>query len=229
MFAAVPIYVRHYLGTSATGSSWQQTLAAAMHSRIRAIQQQSLPPAVVSAKHNPPPLLPLAHPACRLLSVSAYALVETGNASRPGRQVAAAQGSLQHIQAASPLAGLAGLPVKNLRQRSGNCVSGHKSAEDALVVEAHASTSYVGAVPQSCHSRLDQDGHQNATYADVLMAKAQSKLSKRKVPDVQSVLQESQLPVKRHQNGGNLSLSSLQEQSKQLQQLIAQSRATNKT
>lgn len=110
-------------------------------------------------------------------------------------------------------------------------MSGHKSAEDALVVEAHhgASTSYVSAVPQNSHSRLDQDGHQNATYADVLMAKAQSKLSKRKVPDVQSVLQESQLPVKRHQNGVDLSLSSLKEQSKQLQQLIAQSRATNTT
>ena len=95
--AAVPIYVQHYLGIAASGASWHQILAAAMHSRIRAVQQQSLPPAVVLASCKPPPLLPSVHPACRLASTPGAATPSSNaNATEPANQLTPAKGSITH-------------------------------------------------------------------------------------------------------------------------------------
>ena len=71
--AAVPIYIQHYLGIKVAGNTWQQTLAAAMHSRIRAIQQQSLPPVVIKSRQDPLPLLPTVAPTYRLPAAVANA------------------------------------------------------------------------------------------------------------------------------------------------------------
>lgn len=72
-------------------------------------------------------------------------------------------------------------------------------------------------------SRELESARQTASYADVLKA-GTAKISKRKVAEAEHALQEPQLPVKRHQNGFDQSLSTLQEQTKQLQHLIAESK-----
>ena len=190
LFAAVPIYVQHYLGIAASGTSWQQTLAAAMHSRIRAIQLQSLPPAVVPAILSSPPLLPSVHPSCRL-------------APNPGLSTDA-----------------------SLVTGSSNPVNYSLNAQSALFDRGptHLSEQRLGnGLPSQ--SREVESARQTASYADVLKANGTAKISKRKVAEAEHALQEPQLPVKRHQNGFDQSLSSLQEQTKQLQQLIADSKA----
>ncbi len=190
LFAAVPIYVQHYLGIPASGTSWQQTLAAAMHSRIRAVQLQSLPPAVVPARHTSPPLLPSVHPSCRL-------------ASNPGHSTDA-----------------------SLVTASSKTVNYSLNAQSALYDRGptHLSEQRLGdGLPNQ--SREVESARQTASYADVLKANGTAKISKRKVAEAEHALQEPQLPVKRHQNGFDQSLSSLQEQTKQLQQLIAESKA----
>ncbi len=186
LFAAVPIYIQHYLGLPASGTSWQQTLAAAMHSRIRAVQLQSLPPAVVPARHTSPPLLPSVHPSCRLAGLSTDASLVTGS-SNPVNYSLNAQSALYDR------------PTHLSEQRLGN------------------------GLPSQ--SREVESARQTASYADVLKANGTAKISKRKVAEAEHSLQEPQLPVKRHQNGFDQSLSSLQKQTKQLQQLIAESEA----
>ncbi len=86
-----------------------------------------------------------------------------------------------------------------------------------------ASMSPGSAMPNQ--SREPESVCQTASYADVLKTIGAAKISKRKVAEAEHALQEPQLPVKRHQNGSDQSLSSLQEQTKQLQHLIAQSKA----
>ena len=188
--AAVPIYVQHYLGIPASGTSWRQTLAAAMHSRIRAVQLQSLPPAVVPARHTSPPLLPSVHPSCRLAPNSGL--------STDARLVTGSSKVVNHsLNAQSALYDRG--PTHLFEQRLGN------------------------SLPNQ--SREVESACQTASYADVLKANGTAKISKRKVAEAEHALQEPQLPVKRHQNGFDQSLSSLQEQTKQLQQLIAESKA----
>ncbi|KAL0031492.1 hypothetical protein WJX77_003186 [Trebouxia sp. C0004] len=184
---AVPMYVQHYLGISASGTSWQQTLAAAMHSRIRAVQLQSLPPAVVPARHSFPPLLPSVHPPCRLSSNPGL-FTDAGLVTRSVNYSLNAQSALYNRG-----------PTHLSEQRLGN------------------------GLPNP--SRELESARHTASYADVLKANGTAKISKRKVAEAEHAFQEPQLPVKRHQNGFDQSLSSLQEQTKQLQQLIAESKA----
>ena len=161
-----------------------------MHSRIRAVQVQSLPPAVVPARHTSPPLLSSVHPSYRLASnsgLSASVSLVTGS-SKTVYCSLNAQSALYDRG-----------PTHLSEQRLGND-SPNQSRE----------------VESAC---------QTASYADVLKANGAAKISKRKVAEADNALQEPQLPVKRHQNGFDQSLSSLQEQTKQLQQLIAESKA----
>lgn len=185
---AVPIYVQHYLGIPAPGTSWQQTLAAAMHSRIRTVQLQSLPPAVVPARHTSPPLLPSEQPSCRLASKAG---LSTDVSLVTGSSITANYS----LNAQSALYDRG--PTHLSEQRLGN------------------------GVPNQ--SREFESACQTASYADVLKANGTAKMSKRKVAEAEHALQEPQIPVKRHQNGFDQSLFSLQEQTKQLQHLIAES------
>jgi len=213
LFAAVPIYVQHYLGIPASGTSWQQTLAAAMHSRIRAVQLQSLLPAVVPARHSSPPLLPSVHPSCRLASnsgLSTDASLVTGT-STTGSFALNAQSALYDRG-----------PTHVFEQSLGNALPTTQGQSSAAAGNI-ASMSPGSAMPNQ--SREPESVCQTASYADVLKTIGAAKISKRKVAEAEHALQEPQLPVKRHQNGSDQSLSSLQEQTKQLQHLIAQSKA----
>ena len=216
--AAVPIYVQHYLGiAAASGASWQQILGAAMHSRIRAVQQQSLPPAVVLARCQPPPLLAPEHPACRLASTPGAASPSSNaNATETANRSTQANGSISHNAQSASLLG----QNRDLRQGSRQEAGSRNMFSQSYPPAADGPSAACASAANP--SRGPGDARHTASYADVLMAKG---AAKRKVAEPDSALQDSQSTVKRHQNGFDPSLSSLQEQTKQLQQLIAQSKA----
>ena len=164
-----------------------------MHSRIRAIQQQSLPPVVISAKADPPPLLPSAPLTLRLPSTAPLKGPDSNVALRSGWQEST--------------------PFANGHRQQGSSVPESTPSK---------STSYVAAVRQDDRYTHDHSDPPGTSYADVLRTTAVQGVSKRKNPEFDPTLPAS---VKRHQNGFDQSLLSLQEQTQQLQQLIAQSRA----
>ncbi|KAL3152304.1 hypothetical protein ABBQ32_001375 [Trebouxia sp. C0010 RCD-2024] len=226
---AVRIYVQHYLGISPTSqASWQQILAAAMHSRIQAVQQQNLAPVVVAAHVSPPPLLPHVTAPCRLSQASGLpvTILLNGNAHPHGvsendtrHQLPTSSVSAQLLGTSQPDPAQSLLQAPALPAVSGEQISVLSRAPHTSL--GHTSTSYAAAVRAS-----NPHGASRArvSYADVVVQPSAPKFSKRKVPE-ENMLQEYALPMKRHQNGFDVSLSSLQEQSSQLLRLLRQSRA----
>ena len=212
VLAAVPIYVQHYLGISASSpASWQQTLAAAMHSRIQAIQQQHLPPVVISSQPGPLPLLPQVSAPCRLSHLSRL----TPAGSRHGIDFDSSN-ARQVIETSS------GPGQLQLQASAHQTMSRLQTAEPSHAAQhGSASTSASHAAP----SNTSGSGPNHVSYADVLMMKPTApNFSKRKIPEV-SISQEFEMAIKRRQNGFETSLSGLQDQSNELQKILAQSQS----
>lgn len=220
LHAAVLIYVQHYLAiTTPSPASWQQTLATALHSRVQAVQQQNLAPVVVPAHPGPAPLLPQVPTPCRLSQASALPQTHLNGiadkSSRHQRSSVPAQllGAWQPEPAPPLLQASAHQAVSDIPLSSQTPQNG----------SGPSSTSYAAAV-RARNPRGSSQAH--VSYADVLAQPSEfpSKFSKRKVPEG-NVVQEFDLPIKRHQNGFDASLSGLQEQSSQLHRLLEQSKA----
>lgn len=225
LHAAVPIYVQHYLGLSTTSpASWQQALAAAMYSCIQAVQQQNLAPVVVPAHPTPPALLPQATAPCRLSQRSGLPLPTYmyGNAaeSSDARQQQHTSSEPFRLRGAS----VPKPPMPMLQNSAHQAMSGRQGS---LMSQAPpngsgpTSTSYAAAV-RAINPAESSQAH--VSYADVVVQPSAPKFTKRKVPEG-NVVQELEVPIKRHQNGFDASLSGLQEQSSQLHRLLQQSKA----
>ena len=83
------------------------------------------------------------------------------------------------------------------------------------------SASYAAAVRASNPAESSQA---HVSYADIVVQPTAPKFTKRKVPEGH-VAQELEVPIKRHQNGFDASLSGLQEQSSKLHRLVEQSKS----
>lgn len=199
-----------------------------MHSRIQAVQQQNLAPVVVAAHVSPPPLLPHVTAPCRLSQASGLpvTILLNGNAHPHGvsendtrHQLPTSSVSAQLLGTSQPDPAQSLLQAPALPAVSGEQISVLSRAPHTSL--GHTSTSYAAAVRAS-----NPHGASRArvSYADVVVQPSAPKFSKRKVPE-ENMLQEYALPMKRHQNGFDVSLSSLQEQSSQLLRLLRQSRA----
>ena len=230
LHAAVPIYVQHYLGLSTTSpASWQQALAAAMHSRIQAVQQQKLAPVVVSAHPTPPALWPQATAPCRLSQRSGLPLPTymNGNAdkssdARRQQHTSSEPSRLRGASVPEP-------PMPVLQNSAHQAMSGRQGSVMSQAQpngSGPTSTSYAAAVRTSNAESSDpaESSQAHVSYADVVVQPPAPKFTKRKVPEG-NVVQELEVPIKRHQNGFDASLSGLQEQSSQLHRLLEQSKA----
>ena len=181
-----------------------------MHSRIQGIQQQNLPPVVISSQPAPLPLLPQISAPCRLSHLSSltpagslHGIASTSDNARQVIGTSLGPGQLQ-LQAS------AHQPAPRPQISELSQMPQHGSAS--------ASTSY--AAPSSTSG----PGQNHVSYADVVMMKPNApKVSKRKIPEV-SISQESEMPIKRRQNGFETSLLGLQDQSSELQKILAQSK-----
>lgn len=220
LLAAVPIYVQHYLGISTTSpTSWQQTLAAAMHSRIQAVQQNNLAPVVIPAHPAPPALLPRVTTPCRLSHGSGLPLPIFMNG------IADKSSDARRHQHTSPEPSLSVGACQPEPSMSVLWSSDHQAVFSGQGSQAPnglgpTAASYAAAVRAS---HLEEPSQDRVSYADVVMQPSAPKFAKRKVPEG-TVQQEVQVPIKRHQNGFDASLSGLQEQSSKLRRLLEQSK-----
>lgn len=220
LLAAVPIYVQHYLGISTTSpASWQQTLAAAMHSRVQAVQQQNLAHVVIPAHPVPPALLARVTTPCRLSHASGLPLPSylNGVADKSSDARRQQHTSVEPSLLVGPCQPEPPMPV--LRSSDHQAVLSGQGPQVPNGVGPTAA-SYAAAVRAS-HPEESSQGR--VSYADVVMQPSAPKFAKRKVPEG-TVQQELQMPIKRHQNGFDASLSGLQEQSSKLQRLLEQSK-----
>lgn len=216
--AAVPIYVQHYLGISNTSpASWQQTLAAAMHSRIQAVQQQNLAPVVIPAHPSPPALLPHVTTPCRLSHASGLPLPIYMNGIADKSSDARRH---QHTSLPSWAVGV-GQPEPPMPVLWSSAHQAVSSRQGSQVPNGLGPTASYAAAVRASH--LEESSQGRVSYADVVMQPSAPKFAKRKVPEG-TVQQEVQMPIKRHQNGFDASLSGLQEQSSKLHRLLEQSK-----
>lgn len=224
LHAAVRIYVQHYLGISTPSqASWQQTLAAAMHSRIQAVQQQNLAPVVVAAHPSPPPLLPQVTASCRLSQVSRPppSTYLNGVAHPHGVADSGARHQSHTSSVSAQLLGTCQPEQALMKPPAHPAVFGEQISILSQVPHNSlglTSTSYAAAVRASNPRGSSQA---RVSYADVVVQPSAPKVSKRKVPE-ESMVQDHEVPIKRHQNGFDASLSGLQEQSRQLLRLLRQ-------
>lgn len=218
LHAAVPIYVQHYLGISnISPASWQQTLAAAMHSRVQAVQQQNLAPVVVLAHPTPPALLPQVPTSHRLsqglgLPLPTYmnGIADKSSDARPQQHTSSEPSRLRGTN----------LPVPLLQGSAHQAVSG---GQGSILLRAppSGSASYAAAVRASNPADSIQA---QVSYAHLVLQPSAPKFTKRKVPEG-NVAQELEVPIKRRQNGFDASLLGLQEQSSKLHRLLKESKA----
>lgn len=227
--AAVPIYVRHFLNGRASGGSWRRSLASAMHARIRAVQQQSLPHAVLLPS-NLPPLFPHLAPPCRLDSTPSLAPLPGGpqRQAHNGAVVANQDWQASSLAYGSNATPQRAHPVGAVRERSGfwKTTLSNSNAEDSLALQGVSQRSagsgqlasqgsYAAALQSGASVMPGQKQHQDSNGLH--------KANKRKVTDLGELETQPQGPVKRPLNGTHAKVLDLEQQTADLQKLIADS------
>lgn len=217
--AAVPIYVRHFLNGQASGGSWRRSLANAMHARIRAVQQQNLPHAVLLPS-NLPPLFPQLSTPCRLSSTLVPTRPPLSISLQPhnGASVGRDQGvkSLVNGHQTAPLAAT-GFPQLNE-------YADVPSAPLPVRSQQGASTSQ--PVPRGSYAAALQSTSRVPAALQNGVSNGRQKAKKRTVTDLNGLKDQPEGPVKRPLNGMHPSLLDLEQQTAQLQKLIEDSKAS---
>ena len=212
----MPIYVRHFLNGQAPGGSWRRSLANAMHARIRAVQQQSLPNAVLLPS-NLPPLFPQLPSPCRLSS----SLVPTP----PPLSISSQPHS--------------GASVSNHSQRGKSLENGHQAAvantgfpqlseyapSASLPTGSQQGASTSQPVPRGSYAAALQSTPMPAAVQTAI-SNGRQKAKKRTVTDLHGVKDQPEGSVKRPLSGVHPNLLDLEQQTAQLQKLIEDSKAS---
>ena len=228
LHAAVPIYVQHYLGISTTSlASWQEALAAAMHSRIQALQQQNLAPVVVPAHPTPPALFPqvttphrLSKGSCLPLPTSMIGIADKSSDARRQQHTSMEPSRLQGTSLPEPLM-LQSSAHQALSSRQVPVLSQGPPKGSGPALASYAAAVRASNAPDS--SNFAESSQAHVSYADIVQPSG-PKFTKRKLPEG-NIAQELEMPIKRHQNGFDASLLGLQEQSSKLHRLLEQNKA----
>lgn len=223
--AAVPMYLRHFLNGQAPGGSWRRSLASAMHSRIRAMQQQRLPP-VVLLPSNLPPLFPTL--ASKLDSTSRRKLSTLG---LPDHSQMTSSTPTFHSQER----GRSGLDRRAREQPAStadtgswkSALSNGHAAPFSVPLQIFAQPSSSPAASCGSYAAALQSQGNTLVGSDVSAKSAVgNKANKRKVPDLGGLNDQSGGPVKRPVNSLHPSLLLLEEETAQLQKLMQDSDVT---
>lgn len=221
--AAVPLYVRHFLSGQASGGSWRRSLASAMHARIRAVHQQSLPPSVLLPS-NLPSLFPRLTSSCRLRSASQddmplsslSGLAQRGAATHTSHSTMQLTNGL-HTPGRGPSSSAANV-AWTLALTNGHA-SASLSPENVSAQQEHGQTASHGSYAAAVQSQ----GPAASLLKSASQAAASKKASKRKGPDLSESKEHSEGRVKRPTNGLHPSVLILEQQTAQLQSLIQDS------
>lgn len=236
--AAVPIYVRHFLSSQPLGGSWRRSLASAMHARVRAVQQQDLPPAVLLPSPSLPPLFPHLAPPCRLpsaltaapgsLGLLQPAARQSGPISSPNGVQSTPNGYSLHTRA-EPSKLSNGSPWQTpLTTRQANGLPSLHAFGQPAANAWHfqpSQTSCAAALRSSSGVAVQPTQLQAPQNAQMPCGSGHAlKVNKRKVTDADATFEQPESPVKRCLSGLHPNLASLEEQTANLQALIERSK-----